>query len=86
MAVATVETQVDSDLKLAAEKIFAEAGLSVSDALRMMLNRVVKEQSVSADLFYPNAETIEAMEEARRGGLRSFATIEDLLADLHAEA
>jgi antitoxin component of RelBE/YafQ-DinJ toxin-antitoxin module len=48
--------------------------------------------SVSAVLGYnvafeplvPNAVTIEAMKEARRGGLKSFATVEDLMADLNA--
>lgn len=31
----------------------------------------------------PNAETVAAMEEARRGGLRSFDSVEELLADLN---
>lgn len=46
---------------------------------------------ISADAFakwfeplVPNAATIEAMKEARRGGLKSFATIEDLMANLNA--
>jgi DNA-damage-inducible protein J len=33
----------------------------------------------------PNAVTIAAMKEARRGGLKSFATVEDLMADLNAD-
>ena len=33
----------------------------------------------------PNAETIAAMEEAERGNLKSFTSIADLMADLHAD-
>ena len=33
----------------------------------------------------PNAETIEAMEEARRGGLPTFNSVEELMADLLAK-
>jgi DNA-damage-inducible protein J len=33
----------------------------------------------------PNKETIEAMKEARRGKLSSFATVDDLMADLNAD-
>ena len=33
----------------------------------------------------PNAETIEAMEAARRGDLVAVGTVEDLMADLNAE-
>ena len=33
----------------------------------------------------PNAVTIEAMREARRGDLPRFASVEDLLDDLHAD-
>ena len=35
--------------------------------------------------YDPNATTIEAMKEARRGGLKSFASVEDLMADLNAD-
>jgi DNA-damage-inducible protein J len=37
------------------------------------------------ELLIPNAETIEAMKEARRGGLTSFATVDELMADLNAD-
>jgi len=36
-------------------------------------------------VFQPNAETIEAMEEARRGDLPTFNSVEELMADLLAE-
>jgi len=35
--------------------------------------------------WIPNRETVEAMKEARRGNLKSFDSVDDLMADLDAE-
>jgi DNA-damage-inducible protein J len=59
-------------------------GLSVSDAVRVMLTRIATEKALPFDVKVPNATTIEAMEEARRGGLLSFDSVSDLMADLNA--
>ena len=37
-----------------------------------MLTRVAREKALPFELLVPNAETIEAMKEARRGKLNSF--------------
>ena len=50
-----------------------------------MLTRVAREKALPFELLVPNAETIEAMKEARRGKLNSFDTVVDLMADLNAE-
>lgn len=50
-----------------------------------MLTRVAREKALPFEPLVPNAETIEAMKEARRGNLPSFKTINDLVADLNAE-
>jgi DNA-damage-inducible protein J len=60
-------------------------GLTLSDAFRIMLTRVAREKALPFEPLVPNAGTIEAMKEARRGGLESFATVEDLMANLNAE-
>jgi hypothetical protein len=38
-----------------------------------------------APIEVPNAETAEAIREARKGGLRSFDSVPDLMADLNAQ-
>ncbi len=43
------------------------AGLTISDAFRMMLMRTMAEKALPFDPLVPNAETIEAMKAARRG-------------------
>jgi len=60
-------------------------GLSVSDAVRMMLVRVAYEKAMPFDIRVPNAETIAAMRELDEGGGKSFNSIEALLADLNAD-
>lgn len=63
----------------------AAMGLSVSDAVRMMLTRVAREKALSFEALIPNEVTIAAMKEARQGGLMSCDTVEDLMADLNAK-
>ena len=80
-----VRARIDKRVKEEAAAILAASGLTVSDAFRMMLMRTVAEKALPFDPLVPNAETVEAMKEARRGKLRKFATVDDLMADLNAE-
>lgn len=82
---ALVQTRIDKAIKEQAAAALALAGLTVSDAVRLMLTRVAREGALPFEPFRPNAETIEAMEEARRGGLTSFASVEALMADLRED-
>ena len=50
-----------------------------------MLTRIAQDHALPFDPLIPNAETVAAMLEARRGGLASFNSEEDLMADLHAD-
>ena len=43
-------------------------GISVSDAVRMLLGRVVAEKALPFDVKIPNATTVKAMRAADRGG------------------
>jgi DNA-damage-inducible protein J len=82
---AVVRASVDARVKEEAEAIYAAAGLTLSDAFRMMLLRTVAENALPFDPLVPNDETIEAMKAARRGELATFHSVEELLADLHAD-
>ena len=59
-------------------------GLSLSDAFRMLLKRVVAEKALSFEPLVPKAESIQAMRESRAGGLPRFKTPAELLKDLNA--
>jgi DNA-damage-inducible protein J len=82
---AVVRVRIDEDIKEEASAVLASMGLTVSDALRMMLTRVAREHALPFEPLIPNAATVKAMREARRGKTAKHTSIEGLMADLHAE-
>lgn len=80
-----VRARIDKHVKEEAAAILAAAGLTISDAFRMMLMRTVADKALPFDPLVPNAETIEAMKAARRGDLVTVGSVDDLLGDLHAD-
>lgn len=57
--------RVDDETKTQATEALAAMGLSMSDAVRIFLKRVVNDQAFPLELKVPNTETRAAMEEAR---------------------
>jgi DNA-damage-inducible protein J len=57
--------RVDENLKAQATQALTAMGLSMSDAVRLFLRRMVVEQAFPLELKVPNAETRAAMEESR---------------------
>jgi len=67
----TVRARIDSDTKQAATKILSSMGLSVSDAIRLMLIKVVNECAFNINIKNPNQETLNTIEELESGkGIR----------------
>ena len=60
-----LHVRVDDQIKAQATEALAAMGLSVSDAVRILLKRVVKDQAFPLELKVPNAQTRAAIEEAR---------------------
>jgi DNA-damage-inducible protein J len=82
---AVVRARIDQRIKEEASAILGAAGLTISDAFRMMLMRTVADKALPFDPLVPNEETIEAMKAARRGDLVTVGNVDDLLTDLHAD-
>lgn len=78
-----VRARIDAGLKKEATDVLGTMGLSVSDAIRMMLVRVVAERSLPFEVRSPNRETRAALEAAARGDVERFTDIDNLLADLN---
>ena len=78
-----VRARIDEQTKEEAAIVLAAMGLTLSDAFRIMLTRIAREKALPFEPLVPNAETIEAMKEARRGTLPSFASVDALMADLN---
>ena len=81
---ALVQARVDLGVKEEAAAVLAAMGLTVSDAVRLLLTKVAQEKALPFELLAPNAQTVAAMKEARRGRLASFDSVEALLNDLNA--
>jgi DNA-damage-inducible protein J len=78
MANKIVWARIDEHIKEQAAAVLAGVGLTVSDAFRLMLMRIAKDKALPFEPLIPNFETIEAMREARRGGLPRHANVEAL--------
>jgi len=89
MATATadrvIQARINGKVKEEAAAVLAAIGLTVSDAVRLMLTRVAREKALPFDPLIPNETTITAMKEARLGGGKRFATVDALMAELNAD-
>jgi DNA-damage-inducible protein J len=83
-ASSVVRARIDDSIKQEASVVLASMGLTVSDAMRMMLTRVAREHALPFKPLVPNAAAIKAMKEARSGKTKKHETIESLMADLNA--
>jgi len=80
-----LHVRVDDETKTQATEALAAMGMSVSDAVRLFLRRVVVDQTFPLELKVPNAETLAAMEESRAmmaARRTRFATADALFDDL----
>lgn len=84
-AAEVVRARIDADLKKEATAVLSGMGLSVSDAIRLLLVRVASEKALPFDVRVPNAETRAAMREARKGKVQRFDSVDALMADLNAD-
>lgn len=77
--------RVEDDIKTQATEALGAMGLSVSDAVRLFLRRVVIDQAFPLELKVPNAETRAAMEESRAmmaARRARYQSADELFADL----
>src|SRR5271157_743730 len=80
---ALVQTRIDGTIKEEAAVVLSAIGLTVSDAVRLMLTRVAREKALPFEPLIPNEATIAAMKEAREGKLET-VTLDDLQAVIDA--
>ena len=81
MATTMVHIRIDRKTKQRAAKTLAAMGMSVSDAVRMLLVRVAAEKALSFEVEVPNATTVKALRAAQPKGKR-FDSADALFKDL----
>jgi DNA-damage-inducible protein J len=80
-----VRARIDTDTKERAASALQAMGLSVSDAIRMLMLRIADEHRLPFEVKVPNAATRQAITELEAGQGEKFASVDDLMADLHAD-
>lgn len=89
METVSTNIKIDRELKQESQALFESFGLSLSTAVNMFLRQSVREQAIPFRIGnpIPNAETVKAIEDARKGtGLsRGFSSVAELMEDLNAD-
>lgn len=80
-----VRARIDSHTKALATDALEAMGLSVSDAIRLLMIRIAEEQRLPFTVKVPSSTTKKAIAELEAGKGKRFNSIEDLMADLHAD-
>ena len=77
-----VRARIDTATKDQATEALAAMGLSVSDAIRLLLVRVAADKEFPFPVKVPNATTRKAMAELEKGKGQRFASADELFKDL----
>lgn len=77
-----VRARIDTATKEQATEALAAMGLSVSDAIRLLLTRVAADKAFPFAIKSPNATTRKAIAELEQGKGKRFASTEALFRDL----
>jgi len=84
MSTVNVTLRLDKELKMQAEALFEDMGLSLSAACRLFFTQAVKEQRIPFEITrrVPDRATRKAIEESAEGGSPVLETVEALMEEL----
>jgi len=80
-----VRARIDSATKKRAASALEAMGLSISDAIRLLMLRVADERRFPFEIRAPNATTRKAIADLEAGKGERFSDVSALMADLHAD-
>jgi DNA-damage-inducible protein J len=80
-----VRARIDTDTKERAANALEAMGLSISDAIRLLMLRIADENRLPFEVKVPNATTCKAIAELEAGKGKRFADVDALMADLHED-
>jgi DNA-damage-inducible protein J len=80
-----VRARIDTHTKERAADALEAMGLSISDAIRLLMLRIADERRLPFDLKVPNVTTRKAISELEAGKGKRFNSVDDLMADLRAD-
>ena len=80
-----VRARIDTATKELAADALEAMGLSISDAIRLLMLRVAEERRLPFEVKAPNSRTRKAIHELESGKSKKFANIDALMDDLNAD-
>lgn len=80
-----VRARIDHDTKVRATAALADMGLSVSDAIRLLMLRIADEKRLPFEVKVPSATTRAAIAELEAGKGQRFTTVAGVMASLRDE-
>jgi DNA-damage-inducible protein J len=83
-ATTMLHIRVDQNLKTRATETLDKMGLSLSEAVRLLLTRIVVEEALPFEVRVPNAETRAAIEAGDRGEVSKASGVAEMMIRLNA--
>ena len=80
-----IRARVELALKNKANRLFQRLGLTMSDAIRLLLHQAVAEQALPFAIKIPNPTTLATMEAVEQGKGLEKVTLEQLAQEWEAE-
>ena len=74
-----IHARIEPKLKRSAERVFAEIGMTTTEAIRLFLKQVELHRGLPFSVSLPNAETVTAMSEANNPSvLKRYSSFREL--------
>lgn len=80
-----VRARIDTATKERAADALESMGLSISDAIRLLMLRIADEQRLPFEVRVPSRTTRKAITELESGKGKRFRSVKALMDDLHAD-
>ncbi|WP_035002853.1 type II toxin-antitoxin system RelB/DinJ family antitoxin [Bartonella vinsonii] len=62
-----IQARIPDEVQEIASAVIKSTGLTVSDVVRMFMTRIARDRTLPLDLFQPNPETLQTIEDAEIG-------------------
>jgi len=80
-----VRARIDTNTKKRAAEALDAMGLTISDAIRLLMLRIADEHRLPFEVKVPNATTRKAIAKLEAGEGKRFSSVEALMADLESD-
>jgi len=77
-----ISVNIEEDIHQEAAKILEIMELTISDAVHMLLTKIVQDKTLPFDILIFNSQTITAIKQARNSNLSSVNNVNELMESL----